>query len=36
MDICVLTEKTVAKSNFFLQAEPIGGLRMIDVEQVDD
>jgi inorganic pyrophosphatase len=36
MDICVLTEKTFAQGNFFLQAEPIGGLRMIDGEQADD
>ncbi|HSS21848.1 MAG TPA: inorganic pyrophosphatase [Pyrinomonadaceae bacterium] len=36
MDICVLTEKTFAQGNFFLQAFPIGGLRMIDGEQADD
>jgi len=36
MDICVLTEKTFAQGNFFLQANPIGGLRMIDGEQADD
>jgi inorganic pyrophosphatase len=36
MDICVLTEKTFAQGNFFLQAEPIGGLRMIDGDQADD
>lgn len=36
MDICVLTEKTFAQGNFFLQAKPIGGLRMIDGEQADD
>jgi inorganic pyrophosphatase len=36
MDICVLTEKTFAQGNFFLQAYPIGGLRMIDGEQADD
>lgn len=36
MDICVLTEKTFAQGNFFLQARPIGGLRMIDGEQADD
>jgi inorganic pyrophosphatase len=36
MDICVLTEKTFAQGNFFLQAEPIGGLRMIDGRQADD
>jgi inorganic pyrophosphatase len=32
----VLTEKTFAQGNFFVQAEPIGGLRMIDGEQADD
>src|SRR6266540_6144081 len=36
MDIGVLTEKTFAQGNFFLQAKPIGGLRMIDGEQADD
>jgi inorganic pyrophosphatase len=36
LDICVLTEKTFAQGNFFLQARPIGGLRMIDGEQADD
>ncbi len=36
MDICVLTEKTFAQGSFFLQAEPIGGLRMIDGQQADD
>jgi inorganic pyrophosphatase len=36
LDICVLTEKTFAQGNFFLQAQPIGGLRMIDGEQADD
>lgn len=36
MDICVLTEKTFAHGNFFLQAKPIGGFRMIDGRQADD
>lgn len=36
MDICVLTEKSFAHGSFFLQANPIGGLRMIDGEQADD
>jgi len=36
MDICVLTEKTFAQGNFFLNAKPVGGLRMIDGEQADD
>lgn len=36
MDICVLTEKTVAHGSFFVRARPIGGLRMIDGEEADD
>jgi len=36
MDICVLTEKNFAHGSFFLRANPIGGLRMIDGEQADD
>jgi inorganic pyrophosphatase len=36
MDICVLTEKTMAHGNFFVSARPIGGLRMIDGVEADD
>jgi len=36
LDICVLTEKTFAQGSFFLTAQPIGGLRMIDGHQADD
>lgn len=36
MDICVLSEKAFAHGNFFLQAKPIGGFRMIDGQQADD
>ncbi len=36
MDICVLSEKTFAHGSFFLNARPIGGLRMIDGLQADD
>ncbi len=36
MDICVLTEKTIAHSNFFVRAKIIGGLRMIDGVEADD
>jgi inorganic pyrophosphatase len=36
MDICVLTEKTIAQGNFFVRAAPIGGLRMIDGNEADD
>jgi len=36
MDVCILTEKTVAHGNFFLRALPIGGFRMIDGDEADD
>ncbi|HXD32008.1 MAG TPA: inorganic pyrophosphatase [Pyrinomonadaceae bacterium] len=36
MDICVLTEKTAGHGSFFVNARPIGGLRMIDGDQADD
>ena len=36
MDICVLSEKTFAHGSFFLNARPVGGLRMIDGQQADD
>jgi inorganic pyrophosphatase len=36
LDICVLTEKTIAHGAFLLRALPIGGLRMIDGNQADD
>lgn len=36
MDVCVLTEKTVAHGGFLAHTRPIGGLRMIDGDQVDD
>jgi inorganic pyrophosphatase len=36
MDICVLTEKSMAHANFLLKARPIGGLRMVDGEEADD
>ena len=36
MDICVLTEKTAAHGGFFVNARPVGGLRMIDGEEADD
>ena len=36
MDICVLSEKSFAHGSFFLNAKPIGGLRMIDGQQADD
>jgi len=36
MDVCILSEKTMAHANFFLRARPIGGLRMIDGDEADD
>jgi inorganic pyrophosphatase len=36
LDICVLSEKTIAHGNFLLQARLIGGLRLIDGDQADD
>lgn len=36
MDICVLSEKTFTHGDFFVRAEPIGGLRMIDGVEADD
>jgi len=36
MDICILSENTMAHANFFLRARPIGGLRMIDGAEADD
>ncbi|HEY6327923.1 MAG TPA: inorganic pyrophosphatase [Blastocatellia bacterium] len=36
MDVCVLTEKTISHSDILLRAAPIGGLSMIDGEEVDD
>lgn len=36
LDVCVLTEKTMAHGNFLLSAKPIGGLRMIDKLEADD
>jgi len=36
LDICVITEKTIAHGNLLLEAIPIGGLRMLDKNEVDD
>ena len=36
MDVCILTENTMAHANFFLRARPIGGLRMLDGDEADD
>ena len=36
LDICVLTEKTIAYGDILLQAIPIGGIRLIDGNEADD
>ncbi len=36
MDICVLSEKAFTHGDFFVRAQPIGGLRMIDGLEADD
>jgi inorganic pyrophosphatase len=36
IDICVLTEKTLAHGDLLVNARPIGGFRMIDGQQADD
>jgi inorganic pyrophosphatase len=36
LDICVLTEKTINQSGIILQAKPIGGIKLIDGNEVDD
>jgi inorganic pyrophosphatase len=36
LDICVLTEKHIPNGNILVEAEPVGGLRMLDGKEVDD
>lgn len=36
LDICVLSEKPIRKSNVLLRAIPLGGLRMLDGDEADD
>lgn len=36
IDICVLTEKTIAHGDILLEAIPIGGFRMVDGNEADD
>jgi inorganic pyrophosphatase len=36
IDICVLTEKTIAHGDILVDARPIGGFRMIDGNEADD
>lgn len=36
LDICVLSERSMERNAFLLEAIPLGGLRMIDGNQADD
>lgn len=36
LDICVLTEKSIPKGGFLLEAVPVGGFRMVDGNEADD
>ena len=36
LDICILTEKTINQGGIILQAKPIGGIKLIDGNDVDD
>lgn len=36
LDICILTEKTIAHGDILVKASPIGGFRMIDGNEADD
>jgi inorganic pyrophosphatase len=36
IDVCVLTEKTIAHGDILVNAKPIGGFRMIDGNEADD
>lgn len=36
MDVCVLTERPITHAQILVRAVPIGGLRMLDHDEVDD
>lgn len=36
LDICVLTETSILKGSFLLEAIPVGGFRMVDGNEADD
>ena len=36
LDLCILTEKTFSQGDFLAHVRPIGGLRMVDKDEVDD
>jgi inorganic pyrophosphatase len=36
LDICVMTERSIAVNGFLVRARPVGGLRLIDDNEADD
>jgi inorganic pyrophosphatase len=36
LDICVLTDRPIARGEILLEARPIGGLRMVEKQEADD
>ena len=36
LDICVLTDRPISRGEIFLDARPIGGLRMVERDEADD
>jgi inorganic pyrophosphatase len=36
LDVCVLTERSIAHGNVLMQAIPVGGFRMLDRDEADD
>nr|AYM54091.1 inorganic pyrophosphatase [Byssovorax cruenta] len=36
LDICVLTERTIANGDILVRARPVGGLRLLDGHEADD
>jgi inorganic pyrophosphatase len=36
LDICVLTDRPIARGEILLEARPIGGLRMVERQEADD
>ena len=36
LDVCVLTDRSIARGEIVLQARPIGGLRMVEAGEADD
>jgi len=36
LDICVLTDRNIARGEILLEARPVGGLRMVERAQADD